>query len=881
MNHIQITVGHSVMGMVNHGALANFTIVDRHLTWRIPDDWSLADAASVPVVYGTVVYALTVRGRMKHGDSILIHSGTGGVGQAAIRYALFHGCTVYTTVSNQQKAEYLMKLFPQLTDKNIGNSRDQSFVKMIMRRTRGRGVDMVLNSLSEDKLLASVRCLARGGRFLEIGKYDLVSNNSLNLTLMNKEASFHGVVLDALFDKQPLEKELLGQLVMKGIKDGSIKPLGCTIFKRNEIEEAYRYMTKGIHMGKVLIQVCEEEAMRSDISEIEATPRFYCDPAKTFIIIGGLGGLGLELADWMVLRGARKLVLTSRGGLKNGYQRFRIKFWRRYGVVVKISTANITQREGCVQLISEAEKIGPVAGIFNLAVILQDAMLENQNAAMFETSLGPKAYATKYLDEVSRSSCPELSEFVVFSSVSCGRGNPGQTNYGMANSVMERICEQRSRDGLPALVIQWGAVGEVGLVAEMREGHKELEISGTLQQRVSSCMEVMDLFLRQKSTTIVSSMVVAEKKNISNKASLTSTVLGIIGIMDDKLVSTQTTLAELGMDSMNGVEIRQVLEREFDMILSSRELRTLTYGRLLELECKRNSQITDQRVTEVDIHLKDLMAILLPNELGDQDSIIEMGGIVTGDQVPIVYFIAGIEGYSKSMQPLAQMLNARIFGLQYDYNNPSEDIVEMAQSYIPHMEQNLSKEKSFCIVAHSCGVNIGVEVVAILESKGYKGTLIAIDGAPNRLIDAMKRLPDDSEEIFELTIIREITDKYASSDILNGIVSELIENTPLDERIEHVLDIVKDAVPYSREFLKKTYIGLIKRMKAIKKHNPSSISGSEVVLLKASAGLMNGVELDGELSKICGKSVEVSTFEGNHLTVLKNVDLAKKINSLL
>ncbi|KAG5876512.1 hypothetical protein JTB14_023116 [Gonioctena quinquepunctata] len=265
--------GHRLMGMVAHSGMATFTTVDRHLTWRIPDDWSLADAASVPVVYGTIVYALTVRGRMKHGDSILIHSGTGGVGQAAIRYALYHDCTVYTTVSNQQKREFLRKLFPQLTDKHIGNSRDQSFLKMIMRRTGGRGVDMVLNSLSEDKLLASVRCLARGGRFLEIGKYDLVSNNPLNLILLDKEASFHGIVLDTIFDKQPLEKELLGQLVMEGIRNGSVKPLGCTIFKRNEIEQAYRYMTKGIHMGKVLIEVCEEGTMRPEISDIEATPR--------------------------------------------------------------------------------------------------------------------------------------------------------------------------------------------------------------------------------------------------------------------------------------------------------------------------------------------------------------------------------------------------------------------------------------------------------------------------------------------------------------------------------------------------------------------------------------------------------------------------------
>ncbi|KAG5886386.1 hypothetical protein JTB14_033597 [Gonioctena quinquepunctata] len=869
--------GQRVMGMVAHSAIATFTIADKHLVWKIPDDWSLADAASVPVVYGTVLYSLVVRGRMKRGDSILIHSGTGGVGQAAIRYALHHGCTVYTTVGNQEKKDFLKRLFPQLKERQIGNSRDQSFVKMIMRQTRGRGVDMVLNSLADDKLLASVRCLARGGRFLEIGKYDLFSNSPLNLLLLRKGASFHGISLDRIFHSQPTDKMVLGQLIMEGIEDGSIKPLGTTIFKRYEIEQAYRYMTKGIHMGKVLIEVCEEQTNKPDIRGI---PRYYCDPTKSYVIIGGLGGLGLELADWLVERGAKKLVLTSRGGIKNGYQQFRIRFWRSYGVVVVISTTNVTQRNGCVQLIEEANEIGPIGGIFNLAVILQDAIFENQDAAMYETSLKPKAFATKYLDEVSRIFCPELSDFVVFSSVSCGRGNPGQTNYGMANSIMERICEKRRRDGLPALAIQWGAIGEVGLVAEMQREHKVMEIGGTLQQKVSSCMEVMDIFLRQKFAAVVSSMVVAEKKASSDVDSLVSCVMGIIGINDVKSVSIQATLAELGMDSMNGVEIRQALERDFGVFLSIKELRTLTIARLLELDEKRNTKSSTEEKQPIDLsQLKAIIFKIIPNESElSHDLIVNMKNDMD-EEAPLVYLIPGIEGYAKSMESMAQQLHARTIALQFSYDNPPESMRDLALSYIPHMEHNLTKEKPFCIIAHSYGVCVGLEAVAILESKGYTGTLIMIDGTPEIFIDMICSFPD--EVVFESFLMSEIIGSYSKNVSLSDIMPKLMEHASTEERIEYVSDILNDELPFSREFIKTFLRGLIKRFKALRTYKPPSDIRSKILLLKSGEESTKNVVPDWGLSKLFGKHIEVFTFEGDHLSILENVDLVKKIESFL
>lgn len=274
--------------------------------------------------------------------------------------------------------------------------------------------------------------------------------------------------------------------------------------------------------------------VRNDNEELDgpvlAHPRFFCEPHKSYIILGGLGGFGLELADWLILRGAQKLLLISRTGIRNGYQRSRVELWKSYGVNVQvIAGTDASIHEDCAFILNSAAKMGPVDAIFNLAVVLKDSIYKNQTAKTFEESFKPKAMATKTLDELSRKMCPDLRRFVVFSSVSCGRGNAGQTNYGMANSIMERICEKRVQDGLPGMAIQWGAVGDVGLVADMQEDNKELVIGGTLQQRIQSCLRSLDAFLVHN-RPVVSSMVVAEKRaGLSGVMNILETVASIIG----------------------------------------------------------------------------------------------------------------------------------------------------------------------------------------------------------------------------------------------------------------------------------------------------------------------------------------------------------------
>lgn len=277
------------MALVQAKSLATTCSARRNMIWEVPDNWTMEQASTVPCVYSTVYYALVVRGLMKKGESILIHAGSGGVGQAAISVALHHGLMVYTTVGSEEKQEFLKKTFPQLTDAQIGNSRDTSFEQFIMRATKGRGVDLVLNSLAEEKLLASIRCLGLNGRFLEIGKFDLNSNSPLGMSVFLKNTSFHGILLDSVMDGDEKTIKMIVDLVAEGIKNGAVRPLQTTVFNDQQIEQAFRFMASGKHIGKVVVKIRDEEqqkTIKSTPKLIAAMPRTYMHGEKSYIIVG-------------------------------------------------------------------------------------------------------------------------------------------------------------------------------------------------------------------------------------------------------------------------------------------------------------------------------------------------------------------------------------------------------------------------------------------------------------------------------------------------------------------------------------------------------------------------------------------------------------------
>ncbi|XP_011866983.1 PREDICTED: fatty acid synthase-like [Vollenhovia emeryi] len=576
--------GRRVMGIVEAGGLATTVVADLDFLWEVPDKWSLEQAATIPIAYANSYYALFIRGQLKAGESILVHDGTGYVGLAAIAIALHADCTVFTTVDTLDKRKYLKKIFPQLNDKRIGNCRDTSFEQLINVETQGRGVDVVLNSLTGEKLQAGIRCLAFGGRFLDVNIYDLSNDSSVKMSMFIKN-TYHSILLDMVFKENNTGKKKLSKFISEGIKNGAIRPLQSTVFSEHHLEQGFRFMAAVKHIGKVLVKIRDEEAKEhvSPMSKtVAAISRTYMNPEKSYILVGGLGGFGLELTDWMIARGARIIVLVSRSGIRTGYQAACVRRWRKIGVKIVISTVNVTILSGAERLIQETSRLAPVGGIFNLAAVLRDALIENQTEGDFKAVMLPKVDVTMNLDAVSRKLCPSIDYFVVFSSTSSGYGKVGQTNYGFANSTMERLMERRQANGLPGLAIQWGSFKVVGISTEMTDN--DVEMLGFLRQDVSSCLATMDIFLQQPHS-VLTSIVLAEKykPDDDNKTNLVTTIAAILGIQDVNSVDRNRHLVDLGTDSLIETEIKQSLERNYAILLSNQEIRVLTFAKLWEL----------------------------------------------------------------------------------------------------------------------------------------------------------------------------------------------------------------------------------------------------------------------------------------------------------
>ncbi|XP_031347934.1 fatty acid synthase-like [Photinus pyralis] len=571
--------GRRVMGLVESRGLALTCIAQPHLLWEVPKQWTLEEAATVPLVYGTAYYALIIRGQLQPGDSILIHSGAGGVGQAAISVALSMGCTVFTTVGNQSKRTFLKQTFPQLRDEHIGNSRDASFEQLILNETDGRGVDVVLNSLAGDLLQASVRCLAWGGRFLEIGKVDLFDNSLLGMSVFLKNTTFHGILFDVMIEKNNYHTPRIVQLVSDGIASGVVRPLSSTVFGEDQAEEAFRFMASGKHIGKILLKIRTEEDQSVCIPRPTVTncvAHNYMHPKKSYVVVGGLGGFGLELTTWLILRGATKIVLCCHNGVTTGYQSLCIRRWREDGATIAISQTDVTSEHGVSELFKEALHHGPIGGVFNLAEVLEDAQTINLSAEDFEAVCQPKIQGTKNLDAATRSLAPNLDHFVVFSSISCGRGGMGQANNGFANSAMERICESRQADGFPGLAIQWGTVDDVGIAKKVDEVSLAL---GIIPQRIRSCLNTMDVFINQPHA-IVASMVLGKSVKVEKEIGMADVVANILGLKDFKTVSPTMVFSDFGMDSLMVSEIKQTLEENYDIHLTVDGVRSLTFERL-------------------------------------------------------------------------------------------------------------------------------------------------------------------------------------------------------------------------------------------------------------------------------------------------------------
>ncbi|MBI4788809.1 MAG: SDR family NAD(P)-dependent oxidoreductase [Chloroflexi bacterium] len=218
-----------------------------------------------------------------------------------------------------------------------------------------------------------------------------------------------------------------------------------------------------------------------------------------YLITGGLGGLGLQVAKWLVEQGARYLTLTGRSGATGRVAQQAITELEQAGAKVRVVRADVSKLENVVRMLAESQTLAPLRGIIHAAGVLDDGILLHQTVERFEKVMAPKLQGSWYLHTLTENL--PLDFFACFSSVASLLGNGGQANYAAANAFVDALAHQRRALGLPGLTINWGAWAEVGLAAEMaRRAEVEslspqegVELLGELMQGAEPQVGVMPI----------------------------------------------------------------------------------------------------------------------------------------------------------------------------------------------------------------------------------------------------------------------------------------------------------------------------------------------------------------------------------------------------
>ena len=446
---------------LGHGAHRSIFRNKAAFVQLIPTGMSFEEAATLPLVHCTAYNALMRVGRVEAGQTILIHAGAGGVGQAALQIAKHIGMEIFTTVGSADKRK-LIHEFYGIPDDHIFVSRDVSFANGVMRMTHGRGVDMVLNSLSGELLRQSWHCIATNGTFVEIGLKDILSNTGLDMHPFSQNATFAFFNLSKVLKENP---RLMAQ-IMDGafdyLRKGITKPVSpLTTYPISRVENAFRLMQTGKHRGKIALSWDTDEVVpvirRADDS-------LSLDSNSTYVLVGGLGGLGRSLATLFVDHGARHLCFISRSGATSSRAQELVRDLQARDVELKVYCCDIADEASLAKTMKRCSlELPHIRGVVQCAMVLRDALFEKMSHQDLMESLHPKVDGSWNLHTLLPQ---DLDFLIVLSSFAGVFGNRTQSNYAAAGAFEDALAKYRRDRGLRAVTIDLGIMQDVGVIAE-------------------------------------------------------------------------------------------------------------------------------------------------------------------------------------------------------------------------------------------------------------------------------------------------------------------------------------------------------------------------------------------------------------------------------
>ena len=543
-----VSVGDRVAGFA-FGTFGPEVVTREELVALAPAGVSATALATIPSVFVTCVLSYELAG-LKAGDRVLIHAGAGGVGLAAIQLARAAGAEVFATASARKQA-----FLRSLGVEHVFDSRSTAFSREILDVTDGAGIDVVLNSLTGEGFIeASLACLAQGGRFVELARRDILSQDEM--TALRPDVEYSILDLYALKQEDPARPGAALTDVLDRIAAGELAPLTHTRWPLAETSAAMAYMRAARHIGKIVL----------------TTPPFRTGRLRqdgTYLVTGGLGGIGCALAEWLAERGAGIVVLNGRRPPDAAAEEA-IEALRARGFRIEVELADVTDTDALDAMLARMDgTLPPLAGVIHSVGVLSDAALGNQSWESFESVLWPKMLGAWHLHRATADR--DLDLFVLFSSVAGILGNPGQANHAAANTFLDQLAAHRRARGLPGQAIAWGAWSELGEAEEQREriaGRREA--SGTGWFTPAQGFKAFERLLRQDATNAVVASVdwPVFGDSLGTRPSVLEDLLTVATEEDDSS-SSESLLVQLAATPAAGREdlLVSFLQREVQAVL--------------------------------------------------------------------------------------------------------------------------------------------------------------------------------------------------------------------------------------------------------------------------------------------------------------------------
>jgi len=618
-----LEVGQPVIACFADNSFGSHVTLSATLVIPVPETMSLTEAATLPVVFATAWHALYHIGRLQKGERILIHSATGGIGLAAVQLARRVGAEIFATAGNEEKRNYLRELGIQ----HVSDSRSLAFAEEVMAATDGEGVDVVLNSLAGEAVEKGLSVLAEDGRFLELGKRDIYADRPLGLEHFRKRLLYAAIDLAGLAENRPERFRALLTEVMDAFSSGELEPLPVQTFPVSNAKEAFATMSRARHTGKLALRLKDPEAKVS-------VPPAEVDLLRhdgTYLITGGLGGLGLTIARWMVEeKGVRNLVLVGRRGAATKEQHQAVEALESSGSRVLVGCADVADPEQLRLVMEKAnDRLPPLRGIIHSAGLLQDGLMLQQDLEQFRRVFAPKVDGAWNLYELTRGA--KLDFFVLYSSVVSLLGSPGQSNYAAANAFLDTLADHLCSQGSPALSINWGPFSDVGLAATRDDRGARLANRGLGSLSPEQGIEILGRLLGSDAVRVAATDFDAQQwvdfypqaarspfllpllqlstgsETSGGKAALRESLsetapeerramleefieqeIAQVLRADASDIGSTVPLKSLGIDSLMGLELRNRLEAGLDLTLSATLIWTYpTVSALAEYLCDK------------------------------------------------------------------------------------------------------------------------------------------------------------------------------------------------------------------------------------------------------------------------------------------------------